>query len=230
MSNGLFEYEQSTGTFVPPTEMFRGNTNIDGTPAWEDVDMDSYVVPPTADYDLMVVGFSRPFEQEISKEYQRKGGPTTSKKTSIELEIVSSRGKGRRFLWNFQTWSLSLAKGKNPSNLGRIYKAAVLGGADPDKDRKMLFEELLNKPFHAYVVASDDTDDDGKPKFCKVSKETIRTVSAGDGVPGYDPFDHPQSQAEADERELVAAAKPKAAPEAKAGSDFDEAQADGPGF
>jgi hypothetical protein len=181
----LFAYEEKASVFTPPTEMFRGQANSNG-PVWEDVDMDSYVIPPTGDYDLRLVGFAKPYQQPISKEYQRKGGPTESTKTSLEFEIISEHGKGYRFLWNFITWSLAMGTRGNPSHMGRIYKAGVLKGGNPDGP--LAFENLIGCEFHAHVVASEDWDDEGNPKYCTIEPKSITTLQAGSAAKKYDPF------------------------------------------
>lgn len=182
---GAFPYQQTARQGVAPDKMFRGQTDSNGEPIWDDVDNESYVVPPTGEYHLKLIGFSETFDDEIPVKYQKTGGPTTSKKTSVELEIASGRGQGRRFLWNFISFSLGM--GKNPSHLGRVYRAGVLNGGEPPRGQQLLFDDLIGCEFQAFVQASDMVDEEGKPAYATLAKETIRpqNVAGKD----YDPFD-----------------------------------------
>lgn len=170
---GIFGFQQPTGN-SGPLEMFRGEVDQAGDPVYETVERSIYVVPTRGEYTLKVTGFSRPWVEDIPEKYRKPNGPTESTKTNLELEIVEGRGKGKRFLWSFQTFSLSC--GDNPANLARVYMAAVLNGEKIPRGKQAFFEEMFDKPFVAYVVPSEATNDQGKPKYATISKETITPV------------------------------------------------------
>jgi hypothetical protein len=180
---GIFGFEQSAGN-SGPVEMFRGEVDVNGDPVFEMTERTAYIVPPRGEYTLMVTGFSRPWEEEKKKEYQKEGQNPMTTKTHLELEIVEGRGKGKRFLWSFQTFSLSC--GENPANIARIYMAGVLNGEKIPRGKQAFFEEIFGKPFISYVVPSDATDDKGKPRYATLSKDTIKPISVVDDED--DPF------------------------------------------
>lgn len=181
---GAFAFE-SNASFEIPSEIFRGQVDQDNNPIYEEIDRDIYVVPPTDTYHLKLTGFTKPYTDAIPAEYQKEGGPTTRQATNLELEIVSGRGAGRRFFWNFITMSLGM--GKNPSHLGRIYMAGKLNGEKPPQGTQLYFDDVIGAEFQAYVIASDIRDNEGRPKYAKLAKETIKPVPA-EGAE-YNPFD-----------------------------------------
>ena len=171
---GIFGFQQSSSNASGPVEMFHGAVDQAGDPIYEETDRATYVVPTRGEYTLKVTGFSRPWTEAIPDKFRKPNGPTETTKTNLELEIVDGRGKGKRFLWSFQTFSL--ACGDNPANLARVYMAAVLNGEKIPRGKQVFFEDMFNKPFVAYVVPSDATNDQGKPKYATLSKETITPV------------------------------------------------------
>lgn len=181
---GIFGFQQSNTT-SGPLEMFRGDVDQAGDPVYEETDRKVYVVPTRGEYTLMVTGFSRPWEEEKKKEYQKEGQNNMTTKTNLEIEIVEGRGKGKRFLWSFQTFSL--ACGDNPANLARVYMAAVLNGEKIPRGKQVFFEDMFHKPFIGYVVPSESVDDKGKPKYAAISKDSIAPVP--EATDEDDPFD-----------------------------------------
>jgi len=171
---GIFGFQQSNNA-SGPVEMFRGEVDQAGDPIFEETERTAYVVPTRGEYRLKVTGFSRPWEEEKPERYRKEGQSNTTTKTHLELEITEGRGKGKRFLWSFQTFSLSC--GDNPANLARIYMAAVLGGEKIPRGKQVFFEDMFGKDFMAYVVPSEATNDQGKPKYATLSKESIAPVS-----------------------------------------------------
>lgn len=181
---GIFGYTQSGGNSIPE-QVWRGEVDAGDNPIYEDVDRDAVLVPPTGQYHLKLTGFSQPTQDAIKEEYQKEGGPTTRTITSVELEIASGRGAGRRFFWNYVSFSLG-GGDKNPSHLLRVYKAGVLKGASPAKGTQLFFDDLIGAEFVAYVIASETKDDKGRPTYAKLSKDTIAVVSSSDDA--NDPF------------------------------------------
>lgn len=160
-----------------PTEAWRGTFDSDGNPIYEAIDWEGgkYVAPTTGQYDFAVVGYTEP---KLDTSFANSKGDFVDK-FSVELEIVSARGKGFRFFWGFQTPKISFGdKGYSPSNLGRIWTAAVGGGSDPEKGVEVGLDDLFGKPFTAYAVGSADKTDKGLPKYAKVTADTIQPVAA----------------------------------------------------
>jgi hypothetical protein len=170
---GIFAFQQSNNA-SGPVEMFRGEVDTSGDPIFHETERSTYVVPTRGEYRLKVTGFSRPWEEEKKKEYQKEGQSTMTTKTHLELEIADGRGKGKRFLWSFQTFSL--ASGDNPANLARIYEAGVLKGDKIKRGQQVFFEDMFGHEFTAYVVPSDTVDDKGKPRYATLARETIKPV------------------------------------------------------
>lgn len=181
---GAFTFTNTGGHSIPD-QVFRGEVTINDEPIYEDVDRESVVVPPTGQYHLRMTGFSEPKEEEIAEKYRKENGPTTRKITSVELEIASGKGAGRRFFWNYV--SFSLGGGDNPSHLLRVYMAGVLKGDKPAKGKQLIYDDLVGAEFNAYVIASETKDDKGRPTFAKVEAKTIAVVASADDA-GYDPF------------------------------------------
>lgn len=173
-----------------PTHVWRGDLDNDGNPIYQEIEWDNgkYVVPNSGQYTLAVVGYTEP---QIDHTYPNSQGEYVNK-FALELEIVSERGKGFRFLWSFQTPKITFSfvkdgKKISPSNLGRIWTAAVGNGVEPEKGTETGFDDMLGKPFDAYVVASTEKNDKGLPKHAKVTADTIAPASIGENA-GPDPF------------------------------------------
>jgi len=182
---GAFGYQQ-TSNGGGPLEMFRGELDASGDPIFEEVDRGAYVAPPRGEYVLMVTGFSRPWEEPNKF---RPG--EMSKKTNLELEIVEGLGAGHKFLWSFQTFTLAM--GEMPSNCGRIYSAGVLDGARIERGKQVFFDDMIRKPFIAYVNPSDALNDKGQPKYASVAKETIAPYRPASEDTSYNPFKKPNA-------------------------------------
>jgi hypothetical protein len=180
---GIFGFEQ-TSNGSGPVEMFRGEVDASGDPIFTTTERTAYIVPAKGVYRLKVTGFSKPWDEEKKKEYQKEGQNPMTTKTHLELEIADGRGKGKRFLWSFQTFSLS--SGDNPANLARIYEAGVLKGDRIKRGQKVFFEEMFGQEFEAYVNVSDTVDEQGRPRYATLARETIKAVAA-EGEE-YDPF------------------------------------------
>jgi hypothetical protein len=56
----------------------------------------------------------------------------------------------------------------------------------------LAFGDILNKPFTAYVVASQEKNDKGLPKYAKVTADTIQPPPAEGEA---DPFESAMAQA-----------------------------------
>lgn len=168
-----FTYTQTSGGSTPES-VFRGVTDEADNPIYEPVNKDILAVPPTGQYHLRLTGFSEPKDDPIPEKYQKEGGPTVRKITSVELEIVDGRGAGRRFFWNFV--SFSLGGGDNPSHLRRVYVAGVLNGAKPAPGAELVYDELIGAEFVAYVQASEKRDEKGRPSYAQVTAKTIAPV------------------------------------------------------
>jgi hypothetical protein len=165
-----------------PINVFRGEVDLAGNPVFVTLTQEerakTFKVPPSAEYVLKVTGFTEPY---VDTQYSEEGKPR--KITDLELEIAEGRGQGARFFWRYQTFSLG--GGDNPANLLRIYRA---GGCD---EKNKLFDNLIGVTFVAYVTASQATDDQGRPRYAKVSKDTIRPYQPNANA-AYDPFNDNQ--------------------------------------
>lgn len=188
MGSNPFTYTPGSGGGRPEL-VFRGQVDTDNSPVYEPVDYDSgkYVAPNSGQYTLMVTGFTEPRKEAIGDDYRKVGGPTERTVTDVEIEIADGKGKGFRFFWSYQTFSLNPGGGRfSASNLGCIYVMAVLDGGIPPKGSVLEFADMLGKPFTAYVTASPERNDKGFPKFAKINGDTIQSVGA---VGDADPFE-----------------------------------------
>ncbi len=184
-SNPFARKVVGSGEGSRPSEVWRGAFAPDGSPVYETIDWDSgkYVAPNSGQYTLMIRGYTEP---QIDTQFPNQKGEYVEK-FAIELEIARERGKGFRFFWSFQTPKISFGDKKySPSNLGRVYLAALTDGVAPAKGTEVGLEDLFDKPFDAYVVASVEKNDRGGPKYAKVTADTISAPSTGDA--GTDPF------------------------------------------
>lgn len=168
-----FAYTQTSGSSIPET-VFRGQVDQAGDPIYEDVDKSILAVPPTGQYHLRLTGFAKPYTEAIPERYLKENGPTTTEKTSVELEIAEGRGAGKRFFWNFVTFSLG--GGDNPSHLRRVYIAGVMNGAKPAPGAELFYDDLIGCEFVAYVQASEKRDEKGRPTYATVTAKTIAPV------------------------------------------------------
>jgi len=186
-SNPFARKTVGSGEGSRPSEVWRGQFDINGDPIFEAVDWDGgkYVAPTTGPYTLVIKGYTRP---ETDTKFRNDRGEHTDK-FAIELEIASERGRGYRFFWSFQTPKISFGDGGkfSPSNLGQIYMATITGGVAPPKGTEVGLDDLFDKPFDAYVVESPEKNDKGMPKYAKVTADTITAPSTGEGA-RPDPF------------------------------------------
>lgn len=193
-SNPFARTVVGSGEGSRPKDAWRGQFDIGGNPVYEEIAWDNgkYVAPTTGPYTLQVVGYTRP---ELDEKYPNSKGEKVDK-FGLELEIASDRGRGFRFIWGFQTTRITFGDDKfSPSNLGRIYMAAITGGQPAPKGTEVGLDDLFGKPFDAYVVESPDKNDKGMPKFAKVTADTIAPPSAGDNA-RPDPFAQAMASAE----------------------------------
>lgn len=192
--SGFFEAKVSEGSFGPH-EVFRKELGTDGQPVYHTVENDEYINPPTGAYHLKCTGFTRPFEREKLPQYVKPGQDKMQTVTHLEVEIQAGPGKGVRFLWAWQNMVISF--GNNPSNIARIIKAGRYAGGEPPKGTKHYFDDVIECEFMAYGVASDETIADGpnqgKPKYIKITRETIEPVKAGaQDASAANPFERKQ--------------------------------------
>lgn len=176
---GAFTFEQNTNS--GPFKMYRGEVDAAKQPIYEERSYSDYIVPPKGQYRLKLTGFAEPVEVAISDQYRKPDGPTHRKETKLELEIVSERGKGKRWVCSYVTFSLG-----DRANLFRIYLAGVLKGNLKEAPAQRVYDDMIGVEFEAYVNVSDKRDDKGNPIRASLAWDTIAPIS--DGADEYDPF------------------------------------------
>lgn len=143
----------------------------------EESDRSGYIVPPAGEYTLRITSFSEQFEMPVSEQYG--GGTKTS--TRVEFEILSDRGKGKRFTDVF-TWSVG-----EKSNLGQLLRRAGVAIPTGTIDlAQLLLPESGSVDFVGLVKLSATLDDAGRPKYASVVASSVRKADAA--AAAYDPF------------------------------------------
>jgi hypothetical protein len=126
---------------------------------------DAHVVPKKGEYRLKVRGFAKPFEMNRAEQFG--GGVQTM--TRLELELMNGRDKGK-------VCTLLTGLSLSPrSNLGKVFTAITgedlsRGGVEYD------LADMLGGEFSAYLLPSDQTWDDGKPKGTRCSWDTVAAI------------------------------------------------------
>lgn len=177
---GAFSFE-NTGGGGGPFKMFRGELDAAGNPVYTEMTFDDYIVPAAGVYRLKLTGFAEPVDVPIKDEFRKPDGPTHKKETKLELEIMSDRGKGKRWVCNYVTFSLG-----DRANLFRVYVATVLDGDAKAATPQRVYDDMLGKEFEAYVNVSDKKDEKGRPIRAMIAWDTVKTVGAE--ADDYDPF------------------------------------------
>lgn len=179
---GAFTYQNTGGNGDGTFRIFRGEYDESESPIYHDAKYADYIVPAKGEYRLKLTGFAEPVEEPVSERFLKPGGPTTVMKTKLELEITSDRGKGKRWICSFVTFSLG-----NSSNLFKIYVATTCEGDVNKAPDRRVYDDMLGEEFEAFVTVSDKRDEQtGKPIRAMLSWDTVKAV----GVDGdqYDPF------------------------------------------
>jgi hypothetical protein len=130
-----------------------------------------YVVPPKGEYVFAITGYALPFQMAIGEQYRKADGPTHQTMTRLELTIAEGKGAGKMF-----TVMLGFSLGPK-SNLGRLLRQMNVD-LSPDENNKWDLDRAIGYRGKGYVVPSDTLDDDKKPKYAKISIETVEPVSA----------------------------------------------------
>jgi hypothetical protein len=177
---GAYSYENTSGG-GGPFEIFRGEEDVNGDPIHHEAKYSDYIVPAEGKYRLKLTGFAKPVDAPISEKFLKPGGPTHKKETKLELEITSDRGKGKRWICSFVTFSLG-----DSANLFRVYVATACGGDASKAPDLRQYDDMLGKEFEAYVNVSDKRDDRGKPIRAMLVWDTVKAVGAASDT--YDPF------------------------------------------
>lgn len=181
---GAFVFQDSGNSGDGTFKMFRGETDQDKNPIYETMKYSDYIVPAKGEYQLKLTGFSEPVEEPIPERFRQPNGATTQMKTKLELEITSERGRGRRWVCSYVTFSLGAR-----SNLFRIYAAAVCGGDASQAPSNRVYDHMIGKEFRAYVNVSDKRDEQtGRPIRAMLSWDTIAPVGEASDADEYDPF------------------------------------------
>ena len=130
---------------------------VDGDPVWQEVGQDeqaAYTPPPSNKYHLKITGIAETWIKPKRPEWIQPGGPTEDTMTRLEFEIVSGKGKGKRFS------SLVNCVINPKSNLGKVWIAAV-GPIVPSIE----LMDLLDKELEIYVDRKEGTDQNGNKVF-----------------------------------------------------------------
>lgn len=146
---------------------------VNGKLVKEEASPNIYIVPPKDMYEFDVTGYAIPFEMPRDPEY----GGGTQTMTRVELTITEGKGKGRMFT---QMWGFSIHP---KSNLGIFLRKLsvpipIVGGFDLD--------EMIAYGGRGYVVPSDKLGDDGKPKYAKLSLDTVEGTKVRDQAYSFD--------------------------------------------
>ena len=120
-----------------------------------------YVVPPKGEYRFMITGYADPFEMPKSADY----GGGTQVMTRIELTIIEGPGKGKMF---DQMWGFTIGE---KSNLGGFLRRM---GVDLSlRDGTFDLDRIIGYTGSGYLTPSTTLGDDGKPRYTKLSIETV---------------------------------------------------------
>lgn len=125
-----------------------------------------YIVPPKGEYQFEVTGYALPFEMPKSADYG--GGMQTM--TRVEFTIVDGKGKGKMFT---QLWGFTIGE---KSNLGKFCRRMKIPMPNPGETWDL--DNMIGYVGTGYVTPGDDVGTDGKPKYAKLSLDTVEGVSA----------------------------------------------------
>lgn len=126
-----------------------------------------YVVPPKGEYEFQITGYALPFEMAKAEQY----GGGTQTMTRIEFTITEGKGKGK--MWT-ELFGFSIGE---KANLGKLLRKLKVDLA-ADANGKWDLDRAIGYTGRGYVVPSDKLDDEGKPKYARLSLDTVEPVSA----------------------------------------------------
>lgn len=132
----------------------------------EDRTANLYMVPPKGEYQFEVTGYALPFEMPKAEEY----GGGMQMMTRVEFTITDGKGKGKMF---DQLWGFSLGP---KSNLGRFLRSMKVDLTPVDGSWDM--DRMIGYVGSGYVTPGEALGDDGKPKYAKLSLDTVEGISA----------------------------------------------------
>jgi hypothetical protein len=127
-----------------------------------------YTVPPKGEYEFMITGYALPFEMAKSEQY---GG---GMQTMTRLEFTIAEGKGAGKMWT-ELFGFSIGE---KANLGRLLRKLKVD-LSPDASGNWDLDRAVGYVGKGYGVPSDKLDEDtGKPKYFRLSLDTVEPVSA----------------------------------------------------
>lgn len=126
-----------------------------------------YTVPPKGEYEFKITGYALPFEMAKSEQY---GGGT---QTMTRIEFTITEGKGTGKMWT-ELFGFSIGE---KANLGRLLRKLEVD-LTPDDAGKWDLDRAIGYTGRGYGVPSDKLDEYGKPRYFRLSLDTVEAVSA----------------------------------------------------
>lgn len=126
-----------------------------------------YVVPPKGEYAFEITGYALPFDMPKAEQY---GG---GMQTMTRLEFTITEGKGIGKMW---TELLGFSIGEK-SNLGKLLRKLNVD-LNPNERGEWDLDRAVGYRGKGYVVPSDKLDDMGKPKYARLSIDTVEPLGA----------------------------------------------------
>jgi hypothetical protein len=139
----------------------------------EEAAQNLYIVPPKGEYQFQVTGYALPFEMPKSEDY----GGGTQTMTRVEFTITEGKGKGKLFT---QLWGFSIGP---KSNLGRFCRLMKMDLTPANGSWDL--DNMIGYTGSGYLTPSETLGDDGKPKYTKLSLDTVEGISAPEKVYVY---------------------------------------------
>lgn len=133
-----------------------------------------YIVPPKGEYQFEVTGYALPFEMPKAEEF----GGGTQAMTRVEFTIADGKGKGKMFT---QLWGFSIGP---KSNLGRFCRLMKMDLTPANGSWDL--DNMIGYTGSGYLTPSETLGDDGKPKYVKLSLDTVEGVSAPERSYSFD--------------------------------------------
>ena len=146
---------------------------VNGQLVQEEAQRNIYCVPPKGEYEFMITGYALPFEMQKSEQYIRPGEKTTQTMTRIEFTITSGKGDGK--MWS-ELIGFSIGM---KSNLGKLLRKLNVD-LSPNEKGQWDLDRAVGYRGKGYVVPSDKLDDMGKPKYARLSIDTVEPMGAPD--------------------------------------------------
>ena len=128
-----------------------------------------YIVPPKGEYEFDITGYALPFEIKRDQQYMKEGDSEYQTMTRIEFTITSGKGAGKMF---DQMWGLKIGP---KSNLGRCCQAMNI---PIPKTGNFDLDSIIGYGGKGYVIPGETLGDDGKPRYAKLSLDTVEGTHA----------------------------------------------------